>query len=117
MEIILLLLVGATVVAIIANSKGRSGFGWFVFGVLLLLPAIILVIVLPSLTPAIQKVVYVNEAGQPLKMQPSVEPSVEVDPDPVIGLNFEGDDFADRFALVATAFFIVGVIAVIFNAL
>lgn len=48
MELLFLWIVCAIVTAIIASSKGRSGFGWFILGFLLSLIALLLVIVLPS---------------------------------------------------------------------
>ena len=35
LEILLFWVVGAIVVGIVANNKGRSGFGWFVLGLLI----------------------------------------------------------------------------------
>lgn len=48
MEIILFWFASAVVCAIIASSKGRSGFGWFILGALFSIFALLLVIVLPS---------------------------------------------------------------------
>lgn len=50
MEIILVWLVFAIVVGIAANSRGRSGFGWFILAAIISpLIALILVLVLPNL--------------------------------------------------------------------
>lgn len=36
--------------AIVASNKGRSGFGWFILGLLFSLIALLIVLVLPSIT-------------------------------------------------------------------
>lgn len=48
MEIFLLWVLCAIVSAVIASSKGRSAFGWFILGMLISVFAIVLVAVLPS---------------------------------------------------------------------
>lgn len=48
MEIVFYWFACAVVCAIVASSKGRSGFGWFVLGALFSIFALLLVIVLPS---------------------------------------------------------------------
>jgi len=49
MEILGLWFICAIVTAIVASSKGRSGFGWFLLGMLISIFALILVALLPSL--------------------------------------------------------------------
>jgi hypothetical protein len=54
MELVAFWFIGAVVVGVIAASKGRTGFGWFVLSVLLSPLLIgILVLALPATTPAI----------------------------------------------------------------
>lgn len=48
MEFLLLWIAFAVVSAIVAGSKGRSAFGWFILGAIFGIFAMILVIVLPS---------------------------------------------------------------------
>lgn len=48
MELLIFWLAVAVVTAVIASSKGRSGFGWFLLGCALSLLALILVAVLPT---------------------------------------------------------------------
>ena len=48
MEFFVIWFVFAIATAIVASSKGRSGFGWFILGCLFSLIALILVAVLPS---------------------------------------------------------------------
>lgn len=48
MEIIFFWFACAVVCAIVASSKGRSGFVWFVLGAMFSIFALLLVIVLPS---------------------------------------------------------------------
>lgn len=48
MEIFLLWIGCAVVCSMVASSKGRSGFGWFILGGLFSLLALILVALLPS---------------------------------------------------------------------
>lgn len=47
MEIFLFWIIGGVVVAIIANSKGKGTFGWFVYGFLLFPVALVHVLVSP----------------------------------------------------------------------
>ena len=49
MEFAFLWLVIAVVTGIVASSRGRSGFGWFILGFLISIFALILVALLPSL--------------------------------------------------------------------
>lgn len=49
MEILFGWIAIAGVTAMVASSKGRSGFGWFILGLLLSLLALVLVALLPSL--------------------------------------------------------------------
>lgn len=49
MEIAIFWIGMAVACAIVATNKGRSGFGWFLLGLLLSLIALIIVLVLPSL--------------------------------------------------------------------
>ena len=51
MEIFLIWIVIAIACAIVASSKGRSGFGWFILGFFLSVIALIIVAVLPSKVP------------------------------------------------------------------
>lgn len=61
MEFFLLWFGLAVVTGIVAGSKGRSGFGWFLLALLISgLLALILVALLPSLKPT---VVHVHDAG------------------------------------------------------
>lgn len=48
MEWLMLWLVVAVACAVIASSKGRSGFGWFILGFLFSLISLVVVAVLPS---------------------------------------------------------------------
>lgn len=48
MELLAFWLIIAVATAIVASSKGRSSFGWFILGGLFSLIALLLVIVLPS---------------------------------------------------------------------
>ena len=48
MEFFVIWFVFAVATGIVASSKGRSGFGWFILGCLFSLIALILVAVLPS---------------------------------------------------------------------
>ena len=48
MELVVLYLVIAVVTGIVASSRGRSGFGWFVLGCVISIFALILVALLPS---------------------------------------------------------------------
>lgn len=52
MELFFLWIICAIVAAVIASSKGRSAFGWFLLGCLISIFAVILVAVLPSQKPA-----------------------------------------------------------------
>lgn len=63
MEIILIWLVCAVVCAIIGSSKGRTGFGWFLLGLVFGIFALILVACLPSLKPV--PVAYVQPSDPP----------------------------------------------------
>ncbi|MGR3494093.1 hypothetical protein [Citreimonas sp.] len=49
MELLVFWLICAVVTAIIASSKGRSGFGWFLIGAVIGVFGIILIACLPSL--------------------------------------------------------------------
>lgn len=49
MEIVVVWIVIAVVTAIVASSRGRHGFGWFLLGCLFSIFALILVALLPSL--------------------------------------------------------------------
>ena len=49
MELVTFWVLSAIVTAIVASSKGRSTFGWFVLGCLISIFALILVALLPSL--------------------------------------------------------------------
>lgn len=51
MEIILIWIICAVVCAIIASAKGRTGFGWFLLGLVFGIFALVLVACLPSLKP------------------------------------------------------------------
>jgi hypothetical protein len=53
MEFVFFWIICAVLCAIIASSKGRSGFGWFVLGGLFSVIALLLVIVLPSIKPPV----------------------------------------------------------------
>ena len=48
MELIAFWLIVAVATAIVASSKGRASFGWFILGAFFSLIALLLVIVLPS---------------------------------------------------------------------
>lgn len=48
MELVAFWLIGAVVTGIVAASRGRSGFGWFLLGCLISFFALILVALLPS---------------------------------------------------------------------
>jgi hypothetical protein len=53
MELFIFWLIFAAVVGVIASSRGRSGFGWFLISVLISpLLGVLLVALLPSLKPA-----------------------------------------------------------------
>ncbi len=52
MEYFLLMLAFGIIVALIANSKGRNPIGWFIYGALLFLIAIVHVLVIPRSTKA-----------------------------------------------------------------
>lgn len=49
MELLLFWLVFAIACAVVASSKNRSGFGWFMLGLLFSFIALIVVAVLPAL--------------------------------------------------------------------
>lgn len=49
MELLIFWLAVAVVTSVIASSKGRSGFGWFLLGCALSLLALLLVAVLPAI--------------------------------------------------------------------
>ena len=49
MELLVFWLLCAIVAAVIANAKGRSGFGWFLIGLLISVFAIILVAAMPAI--------------------------------------------------------------------
>jgi len=48
MELMVFWLVVAVATAMVANSRGRSGFGWFILGGMFSLIALLVVAVLPS---------------------------------------------------------------------
>lgn len=49
MELVFIALIFGVVCALIANSKGRSAFGWLLLGTLFSLIALIVLVLLPSL--------------------------------------------------------------------
>jgi 4-hydroxybenzoate polyprenyltransferase len=64
MEIAFVWLLFAVVTAIVASSRGRSGFGWFILGLLFSFFALILVALLPSIKPEqIEKMVFDKSTG------------------------------------------------------
>lgn len=51
MELLLFWLIFAVASAVVASSKNRSGFGWFILGLLFSFVALIIVAILPALDP------------------------------------------------------------------
>jgi hypothetical protein len=67
-ELIVFWLLFSFVIGIIASSKGRSGFGWFLLSVLISpLLSFILVLALPSLSTRLR-----TESGEPVTPQTHV---------------------------------------------
>jgi hypothetical protein len=95
MEILIIAVLLGIITAIVANTKGRNVFGWFVFGTLFFIGAIILVLVLPALNkPQAANVVSIKRAA--------VEEA-----DEFVGMSAET---ADRFKLVIVAAAVVGAV-------
>ena len=55
MEFLVLWLFAATIVSMIARSKGRNAFGWFLYGFLIWPIALVHAVLLRSSTPGVSK--------------------------------------------------------------
>lgn len=64
MELIIVIAIGAIIVAVVASNRGRSGFGWFVYGLLLLPLALIHVLVIPPITHRVEARALSSGAGK-----------------------------------------------------
>lgn len=83
MEFLIFWMICAAVTAVIASSKGRSGFGWFLIGALIGIFGLILVACLPSLKPRAQRWAEPNVAQTPfdrgMKVCPDCAEEVKLD--------------------------------------